>query len=167
MTIRTWDPDRVLADQVDQILAKEWGLLMNPDIFSMILEDIRTADSGVKITQHGLYQGSELLASTENLARWFAEKLLETPDGVDDMVDAGGPPVVTSSLHTAVFETLRTSRGQLFSAELVAKRVHYDLHTNRRRRLRQMRRLLVRVCKAHKGVVHKAKGNQVLYGLRR
>jgi len=85
----------------------------------------------------------------------------------DCLVDikGAGEGVKGSPLYNACLETMRTGRGSFLSAEEIAVRIHYPL-LPKRRRLRQLRRLLKRVCKDNGGRVLVENKAKVTYGFR-
>lgn len=160
-----WDPEVVLFDRVKDHMARFYGLAPNLAVYKRVL---RKFDPNAQIMPDGIYVGDKKRAGTDSLIDWITGMLLDTPDGITDIIREGPTEPVNrqSALYNAVLETLRTSRGTFFSAEQIAERVHYSLDGNRRRRLRQMRRLLLKICK-NEGVRRQVGGkNKVAFGFR-
>jgi len=163
----SWDPESFLWDRVRELLARHWGVGPSVSSFERCVKDIRGAATTIEVTFRGLENGSELVATMDALAVWLVNRLLSTPDGIDSVIEGiqPDPSSVGSPLYNACLETMRTSRGAFFTAEEIAERIHYGL-APRRRRLRQLRRLLQRVCQQNNGRVRRESRAKVTYGLR-
>ncbi len=162
-----WDPESFLWDRVRELLARHWGVGPSVREFERCVGDIKGVSTTMEVTFRGLENGSDLVATMDALAVWVVDRLLSTPDGIDEVIEGiqPDPSSVGSPLYNACLETMRTSRGAFFTAEEIAERIHYDL-TPRRRRLRQLRRLLQRVCQQNNGRVRRESRARVIYGLR-
>lgn len=162
-----WNPESFLLDRVRELLERHYGVGPSKRAFEDCLVDIKGAGEGVKVSFNGLSQRGQRLATQEALAHWVTKKLLETEDGIDEVLtDIKPDPSTTGSpLYNACLETMRTGRGSFLSAEEIAVRIHYPL-LPKRRRLRQLRRLLKRVCKDNGGRVLVENKAKVTYGFR-
>lgn len=162
-----WDPKAFLWDRVRELLANHCGVGPSERAFERCVREIESRTVDAALTFQGLESGHEPVASMDALAVFLVRHLCEMEDGIDEVLDVtpdraetGGP------LYNACLETLRTSRGQFFSAEEIAERVKYDLTSSKRRRLRQLRRLLVRVCKENGARIKRANKASVTFGFR-
>ena len=162
-----WDPEERLWDRVVELFALHFGAVPGKSSFSRFVHDIKRASRGGELTFNGLEREAEILASMDALAVWLVKQLCDVPDGVESLLEelpaAAGN--VQSSLYNACLETLRTSKGTFFSAEDVATRIQLDL-VPRRRAMRQLRRLLLRVCNDNGARVRRDGKNRTLYGFR-
>jgi hypothetical protein len=149
-------------------MIRHFGALPSSLRVSDIVQDIKARDASLVLKHEGLKRGVHTVVSMQALSYWLVKKLVSTPDGIDSLAD--NPPAaasnVQSPLYNACLETLRTSKGELLSAEEVATRLHFDLGENRRRGLRQMRRMLQRVMRENGGRIRRDVKNRTLYGFR-
>ncbi len=156
-----------MLDRVRELLERHYGVAPSVREFEQCVQDIKGASAKIEVTFGGLQQGGQLVATQEALAHWVTKKLLDTPDGIDEVLtDINPDPSATGSpLYNACLETMRTGRGTFLTAEEIATRIHYSLEP-RRRRLRQLRRLLKKVCQDNGGRVRKENKAKVTYGFR-
>jgi len=122
---------------------------------------------GADLRSDGLYNEGGLVATQDALAVWMVKKLIKVPDGITDILNVvPNRAAIGGALYNVCLETLRTSKGTFFTAEEIAARVQYSLEPNRKRRLRQLRRLLVRVCNQNGARIRRQSRAQVRYGFR-
>jgi len=161
-----WNPESQLWDQVRVLLRRHFGAGPRKEMFDRCLKMIKDKGS-YHLTFDGLFDGQDqLVASSNALAIWVAKWLCRTPDGIETILDVEPDRAsVGSPIYNACLETMRTSKGTFFTAEQVAIRIHYTLEP-KKRRLRQLRRLLVRVCQDNNGRVKHESKAKVVYGFR-
>jgi len=165
MTV-TWDPEKVLYAELVKRM-KKMGVHPSSAIFVSMLQKMKEADSTFVVHFDQITFGTEIVPIEAGI-EWFIEQLLATEDGIDSLVE-GERVNRQSTLYNAAAETMRTSKGQLFSAEQIAARLKIDIGSTqreRRKQLRQLRRLLKRVCAAEGGYVKKVTKAEILFGFR-
>jgi len=158
-----WDLDNLLLYDVYEWMRLNYGVLPSKKKYVEILQDIKSR-SGL-VTKRGLVNDDRLLSNWDNTVQWFVRKLCFTPDGIASIARKSGPNP-RSALYTEVYEVMRTHRKKSFTAEQIAERIHMDLSRDRRNQLRQLRRLLIKVCEENSGRVRRPKATQTTFEIR-
>lgn len=161
-----WNPRLFVSDRVSEMMSRHFGVCPSGTEIEALLQNIEGADAGLELTYAGYERQDELVVSMQALVYWLVNRLLSTPDGIESIVEVDKQDKVStkSPLYHAALETLRTSKGTLLSAEQVAARLSIDLTDNRKRRLRQLRRLLTKVVADNGGRRRGAGRTSVTFG---
>ena len=164
-----WDPVMFLFDRVNELLLRHFSVYCSESRFRDLLKCILVSRPGLELTFVGLKQDDILIVPLETIAYWAVRQMLKMPDGIDEVIDipllVRGPASTKSGLYNACLETMRTSKGQFFTASEIAKRVNYEL-VPRKRRLRQLRRLLSQVIQENEGKSYHDSRIRTVYGFR-
>ena len=139
-------------------MRNQMGLGPNWKVFAALLEDL--------VQKHGdlTTTGLSEFMSLDDLVLWFLDTLPRTPDGINSIIT----PKVRRQYHSPVYyqclEVLRTSHGVFFSAAEIGRRI--GLTKLDRHKLRNLRRILIAVCKENDGRIRKLDKTKVRFGFR-
>lgn len=158
-----WDLDANLFFEIREGMIERYGVIPSKKVFATLLGDIKS--SGGRITKDGLTRDDQIIANWDNTVQWFIHKLCDTPDGIASIAKKKAKQP-KSSLYTECFEVLRTHRKKPFTAEQIAERIHMDLSRDKRNQLRQLRRLMIKICEENNGRVRRPTKTQTTFELR-